>query len=73
MQEKVKKNKNKIELMIPKNHTVPTSVPLSGKLLFQNTGLNFSFIFRSTVVDYRQAPCTPTEVYLRMAFSSHRR
>lgn len=48
-------------------------VPLSTKLLFQNPGLNCSFIFRCTVVDQRQAPSTPTEVYLCMAFSSHRR
>lgn len=49
------------------------SVPLSAKLLFQNPGLKFSFLFRCTLVDQRQAPFTPTEVYLCMAFSSHRR
>lgn len=38
-------------------------VSLSAKLLFQNPGLNFSFIFRCTVVDQRQAPCTPIEAW----------
>ena len=49
------------------------SVLLSAKLLFENPGLDFSFICRCTVVDQRQALCTPSEVYLCMAFSSHRR
>lgn len=48
-------------------------VSLRAKLLIQNPGLSFSFIFRCTVVDQRQAPCTPIEVYLCVAFSSHHR